>query len=206
MFKKINPFLKNNKSFSENTKVIDFLCKSYIIVLMKNTKKHKIIKYMTYILLIVIIITMFSGCSAQYQTISDTQFILDTVCTITAGGVKNTKELISGAFDVVYKIQSNISYYDSGSTVSIFNSSPAGVPAALDPDTYTIVEKALEVSKASNGAFDITIAPVEELWDFKSESPVPPEQNLINENLKYVGYNNLILDSENKLLLKPLTV
>ena len=204
MFKKINPFLKNNKSFSENTKVIDFLCKSYIIVLMKNTKKHKIKKYMTYILLIVIIITMFSGCSAQYQTISDTQFILDTVCTITAGGVKNTKELISGAFDVVYKIQSNISYYDSGSTVSIFNSSPAGVPAALDPDTYTIVEKALEVSKASNGAFDITIAPVEELWDFKSESPVPPEQNLINENLKYVGYNNLILDSENKTLTKTI--
>lgn len=204
MFKKINPFLKNNKSFSKNTKVIDFLCKSYIIVLMKNKKKHKIIKYMTYILLIVIIITMFSGCSAQYQTISDTQFILDTVCTITAGGVKNTKELISGAFDVVYKIQSSISYYDSGSTVSIFNSSPAGVPAALDPDTYTIVEKALEVSKASNGAFDITIAPVEELWDFKSESPVPPEQNLINENLKYVGYNNLILDSENKTLTKTI--
>ena len=43
MFKKINPFLKNNKSFSKNTKVIDFLCKSYIIVLMKNKKKHKII-------------------------------------------------------------------------------------------------------------------------------------------------------------------
>lgn len=171
---------------------------------MKNTKKHKIKKYMTYLLLIVIIISMFSGCSARYQTLADTQFILDTVCTITAGRVKNTKELISGAFDVVYKIQSNISYYDSGSTVSIFNSSPAGVPVALDSDTYTIVEKALEVSKASDGAFDITIAPVEELWDFKSESPVPPEQNLINENLKYVGYNNLILDSENKTLTKTM--
>ena len=41
MFKKINPFLKNNKSFSENTKVIDFLCKSYIIMLNKKRSYSK---------------------------------------------------------------------------------------------------------------------------------------------------------------------
>lgn len=171
---------------------------------MKNTPKHKIIKYLIYLFLIAIIISVFSGCSYRYQTLSDTQFVLDTVCTITAGGVKNTNELISEAFDVVYKIQSNISYYDSGSTVSKFNNSSAGVPVPLDRDTYIIVEKALEISNASNGAFDITIAPVEELWNFKTENPSPPAQSLINENLKFVGYKNLILDSENKTLTKTI--
>lgn len=153
------------------------------------------------ILTVLSIFFLLTGCGSR-QAVSDTRFILDTVCTITVGNADNPLEIISEAFDAAVKIESRIDYYDPSSVVSDFNSASAGTPVALDDDTYNIVSRALEVSESSGGAFDITIAPVNDLWDFKSENHVVPAAGQIQSRLKAVGYEKLVLDSENKTLTK----
>ena len=52
-----------------------------------------------------------------------------------------------------------------------------------------------------NGKFDITIAPVSSLWDFKSESPAPPNDSQIKEALSHVNYKNISVEGNTVELL-----
>ncbi|MFC5544283.1 FAD:protein FMN transferase [Marinobacter koreensis] len=63
---------------------------------------------------------------------------------------------------------------------------------------YTVLSKAQEISKVTNGAFDITIGPVVNLWGFGPESrpeKVPSDQELA-QRLSEVGYEKLHLREE----------
>lgn len=146
-------------------------------------------------------IALLSSCAAE-TPYSETAFALNTACTITVGEADDTAAAIGGAFEIVYDIQSKIDYYDPNSVVSKFNSAPAWEAVELDADTFEIVRTALEVSRASGGAFDITVAPVKDLWDFKSAAPVLPDSYDIGSALSYVGYEKLILDTEARTLTK----
>ena len=59
-----------------------------------------------------------------------------------------------------------------------------------------ILDAAIKIEKESQGAFDITVATVTELWDFKNEGVVP-EADKISAALKFVGGEKLIFDKEN---------
>ena len=49
----------------------------------------------------------------------------------------------------------------------------------MSEKTAKVIEKGLEYSRLSEGAFDITIEPLSSLWNFTSENPqVPPEQEI----------------------------
>ncbi len=59
-----------------------------------------------------------------------------------------------------------MSTYDTDSELSRFNRHAATTPFALSPGTMAVLALAREVSAASNGAFDITVAPVVDAWGF----------------------------------------
>lgn len=133
---------------------------------------------------------------------TDTQFLMDTVCTITAGG-KQGKAAVAAAMEEIRRIQEVADFYQEGSTVSRFNRSKAGEAVPIDPHTEAMVSVALEISRASEGAFDITIAPVSRLWPFHGEeSPTPPDPDLLERERSKVGWEALILDQENHTLTK----
>ncbi len=132
----------------------------------------------------------------------ETRFLLDTVCTVRAGG-ENAKEAVLAAFSVIEEIQNAVNFYDDNSVVAAFNRAAAHVPAPLDAHTAAIVETALAISAASDGAFDITIAPVSRLWPFHGEeNPTVPSDTEILEAKKKVGYQKLIFSKEDGTLTK----
>lgn len=57
-----------------------------------------------------------------------------------------------------------------------------------------LVTVGLEYYEKSGGKFDITIAPLSDLWDFKSESPSVPAQREIDEALKKIGGEEVHVD------------
>lgn len=153
-------------------------------------------------LLILITCLILTGCNIMTKpSYTETRFLLDTVCTIKAGG-ENSKEAVDLAFEKIKEVQSVADFYNADSTVSKFNEAKKNQPVALDPHTEEIIKTALEISQKSEGAFDITIAPVKELWDFKGENPSPPDSKFIEEKLPLVGWQKLILDTENHTLTK----
>jgi thiamine biosynthesis lipoprotein len=60
-----------------------------------------------------------------------------------------------------------------------------------DPEIVAVVRVALQVAHESDGAFDITVAPLMELWGFYGDSPDLPEEEEIKDCLTNVNYEYL---------------
>lgn len=63
----------------------------------------------------------------------------------------------------------------------------------VDPATATVVDRALQISRKTDGAFDITIGPVVDLWGFgpnKEKQNVPSPDSIANL-LEHVGHDKL---------------
>lgn len=68
----------------------------------------------------------------------------------------------------------------------------------ISDDLANVIGLGLEYGRKTNGAFDITICPVAELWDFKSEDPEVPSAEALKEALEKVDYTSVHLN-ENTL-------
>lgn len=63
----------------------------------------------------------------------------------------------------------------------------------ISDELYTLINMALEYCRLSDGAFDITIGSVSQLWDFTADSPSVPDDALIKNALQYVDYTKVSL-------------
>ena len=62
-----------------------------------------------------------------------------------------------------------------------------------------VFTKAMEVSEATGGAFDITVAPLVNLWGFGFKNSDNVSQTAIDSILQFVGYKTVHLDEEGHL-------
>ena len=156
------------------------------------------------ILIISIFTAVLSGCSfglINQPEYSETRLLMDTVCTIHAGGDK-PDAAVTAAFDRISEIADAADYYSDSSEVSKINKAVAGEAIEVSDDIFNILKTALEVCRDSEGAFDITIAPVKDLWNFQSGDHEPPTDTQITAALSSVGYLKLTLNAENKTVTK----
>lgn len=87
------------------------------------------------------------------------------------------------------EIDRSMSLYQPNSLINRFNSGPKVV---MDEYMRTVVKKSLEVSKITNGLFDITVKPLVDLWGFgvnrHHDRPTP---EAIRRTMRNVGYQHL---------------
>lgn len=100
--------------------------------------------------------------------------------------------------DSLFKVfDGSLSMFNDTSIISRMNRNEEGVVA----NSYfrTVFEKAEYVSQKSGGAFDITVAPLVNLWGFgfKNSDKVTPEA--VDSILQFVGYQSVSLDNEGHL-------
>ena len=91
------------------------------------------------------------------------------------------------------RINSLMSTYIPNSQLSEFNQSPETGWHAVDSELAQLIELALSISKKSNGAFDITIGPLVNLWGFgPSDTTFTfPTDTEIDIAKRSIGYQHL---------------
>ncbi len=96
-----------------------------------------------------------------------------------------------------------LSHYDAESELSAFNRYAGTDWIPVSPDLYNVVAYARVLSRQNNGAFDITLAPVIELWGFSIEQndQLPPAKN-IHALMEHAGYLKLAVQHDPKALRK----
>ena len=96
-----------------------------------------------------------------------------------------------------------MSTYKPESQLSQVNAHAYERPVQVDADIIDVVEKSLEYSRLSDGAFDITYASVGYLYDYRAH--VHPTEAQINSALKAVDYRQLSVDREARTIrfLRP---
>ena len=100
------------------------------------------------------------------------------------------------AFDAIEKVEALMSPARKDSDLSRINRMAAKGPVMVAPETLRVIQKSLEVSRETGGAFDISFAGLGALWDFKNPSFRPPDRTALAGKLPLVNYNNIII-SEN---------
>jgi thiamine biosynthesis lipoprotein len=111
---------------------------------------------------------------------------------------------VATAFDAVRRVDSLMSTYKEDSEVSEINRRADTEPVRISPETYEVIDKALQLSRASNGAFDVTVMPLLEIWGFaKGREKAVPSQAEIDERLACVSYGSIDLDpAKREIMLK----
>lgn len=107
------------------------------------------------------------------------------------------KEASSIVFLEAERIENLLSKYIQNSEISRLNRAGR---LSLSPDTFYIIKKAKEFWQDSDGAFDITIAPLVDIWGFSSQRYKVPGEGLIKTTLKLVGCDKIILREENNVV------
>ncbi len=113
-------------------------------------------------------------------------------------------ELQSGIQTALDRIESRMSTYRNDSELSRFNRSEPGSWFEVSEETAAVVALGLEISRQTQGAFDMTVGPLVNLWGFgpgNAISKTPSEQQ-INEQLARVGYQQISVRSEQPALAK----
>ena len=157
------------------------------------------------LIFIILILTLLSGCNANKITeLSDTQFLMDTVCTIRVGGAEEEilNTALKVAFDKAYEVAEVTDYYSDTSDVTAINNAQANQAVPVSTHTISILSTALDICEKSQGAFDITIAPLKDLWGFNQGEHTPPSDDEINSALSLVEYKKIIINKENNTVTK----
>jgi len=117
---------------------------------------------------------------------------------VTADDQQQANAAITAAFDKIYHIEGLMSDYDPNSQLSQVNQHAFEKPVAVDAELFEVLTAAKLYSCLSDGAFDVTIGPVVQLWRKAKESGIAPTPEALAQAKEAVGDENLILDPENK--------
>ncbi len=160
-------------------------------------------KYKKLTALLVSATLLLSGCSGlkkeQNQVYTDTLF--DTVVRIEILD-RADEEVLKGCENICKKYHAMFSNKIEDSEISRINSA-GGNSVEVSDETVTLLRKAIYYGDLSNGAFDVTIAPVSNLWDFHAEAPALPAPEAIYEAASHVDYKNILIDGNTVRLLDP---
>lgn len=139
------------------------------------------------------IIALISFFGKEY---SRTEYMLDTIITITA----KKKSAVDECFAEVRRLERLFSPYISESDVWRINHSNVGEEIVVSVDTFTLIENAIEYKKITDGAFDISIKPIVDLWNVENGGYVPTDDE-IKDALALKG--DLILNKEHSSVIRP---
>lgn len=99
------------------------------------------------------------------------------------------------------RLDSVLSNYRNDSTIEKFNADRTLTFKNVGQEIVHLVQIADEVSRATNGCYDLTIRPLFDLWGFSDHDFSSPKEADIQTALKQVGFEN-IMTSPNGLLRK----
>lgn len=154
------------------------------------------------LLLTVFLIITQTGCGNK--EVSETEFCLNTVCTITVYGMPEdeAENIVKEAFEEIDRYESLLSKTVKGSDIYNINNS-GGKPVEVSDDTVAVIESGLLMGDISNGSFDITVGTLTDLWNFTGDDPKVPAQEDIDEAVRHIDYENIEIDGNSVTLNDP---
>jgi FAD:protein FMN transferase len=99
-----------------------------------------------------------------------------------------------GALEEAGRIDRMLSNYQPESELSRVNEQAAGQPVKVSQELFDLLAACVEYSRASQGAFDITVAPLMKVWGFYKDSGRLPHRAEVRAALGQIGYRNIELN------------
>lgn len=114
---------------------------------------------------------------------------------------KHSRNLRVETEQLLKDFDNSLSTYNQNSVLSKINQNDSTVVA--DAYVLTCIAKALEISRITGGAFDITVAPLVNAWGFGFKKMESVDSALIHELMDNVGYEKIKIANVRILKQKP---
>lgn len=140
--------------------------------------------------------------SRRGESHSSMGFAMSTVITQTAYGV-HAEAGMDAVTHLMAKLEAEFSLYDSGSEIAAINAAAGKAPVSVSERTLSLLGTALSLSGISDGKFQITIAPLTELWGITTDSPHVPSQQELDAVLPLIDDASVQINDEDKTVFLP---
>ncbi|WP_430427010.1 FAD:protein FMN transferase [Maribacter litoralis] len=132
--------------------------------------------------------------------------------------VKKSYEVMGGDFDItvisvdeelgyiyiqealaeVQRIEKLISSWDEESETSLINKNAGIKPVPVSWELFKLIERSIQISEITNGAFDITFTPLNDLWKLDGSMESIPTTANVKARQARIGYRNIVLNSKDQ--------
>ena len=147
---------------------------------------------------------LLTNCTPRPRTRSD--ILLGSTVAITTYN-RTAPALLDSLFARVAEIEARMSVttrdYETSELLEV-NRAAGRRRIAVSADTLAVAERSLLISALSDGAFDISIGPLAQLWDIGSARTAIPDAEEIAPLLPLVDYRRIEIDREAQTIYLPL--
>lgn len=99
------------------------------------------------------------------------------------------------AFDRIAMLEDVFSHYRRKSEVSRLLTDGVDAPQRVSPALFEVLQAASKLSRETNGAFDITVGPLVDLWRSSRTTQVLPDATTLSAVFPRVGWQKVHLDT-----------
>ena len=135
-----------------------------------------------------------SACAAWIERVEDGIMGTRIAVELWAENEAKGRAAIDAVLAEMRRVDEAMSTYKPTSELSVVNAQAAQRPVEVSPELFDLLEKSLDYSRATEGAFDITYASVGYLYDFRQR--VRPTDQQIDAALPGINYRHVILDRD----------
>jgi len=94
----------------------------------------------------------------------------------------------------IERVEALLSRYRPSSAIAAINAGAGGAPVRVDPRVVTLLRVCADLSRLTDGAFDVTVGPLLRAWGFVGGSGAPPDPEALAHARRLVGMDRVELD------------
>jgi thiamine biosynthesis lipoprotein len=109
-------------------------------------------------------------------------------------------ELASRALDVIDELEAQLTIYSEDSEVSRLNATAHLSPVEVEPGLFGLLERAVQLSEQTGGAYDVTSGALSEAWGFVRGPKRVPDPEMLADALARTGWHHLRLETAARMV------
>ena len=121
----------------------------------------------------------------------------DFEITVVAKTQLEADKQIAIAIGEISRIEALISSWKSTSQTSNINKNAGVAPVQVSEELFSLIQRALQISNLTDGAFDISYASMDKLWKYDGSMTQMPSKEAIKKSVAKVGYKDIVVDPQN---------
>ncbi len=100
------------------------------------------------------------------------------------------------ALGEIERLAAQLSFYAPDSEIHHLNTHAAITPVRVNPRLFSLLKSCAELTKKTDGTFDVTIGPLMRAWRFVNEKGALPTEEEIAQALSQTGMKHVLFDEE----------
>ena len=116
--------------------------------------------------------------------------------TVVAENKEKASNYIEQAKNEIVRIEKLISSWDKNSETAKINSNSGIEAVKVSKELFDLIDRSQRISKITSGAFDITFAAIDRIWDFDGGESQMPSFEVIQNSISKIGFRKLELNKK----------